>query len=180
MSQRSAHRSRLFVLAVGAAILVSFACLHGIFAQSETGEWEKAAGGKMSFDVASVKRNVSSVQGSDYNVPFFGDRFPENGGLYSAKNNGLSSYIAFAYKLDRTQWRLLDAQIPKWAAVQRFDIEARAPAGTTKDQMRLMMQSVLADRFALEAHFATPDIAVYALELVKPGTTGPKLRAHTE
>ena len=33
-----------------------------------------------------------------------------------------------------------------------FDIEARAAGNPTKDQMRLMMQSLLADRFRLRVH----------------------------
>ena len=167
-------------IAACAALCTVFVAGTLVRAQDTAPDWEKAAGGKMSFDVASVKPNVSSDRSSDNNVPIFGERYPENGGLYSAKNTALSLYIAFAYKLSRTQFQPLNSAMPKWAASERFDIEARAPAGTTKDQMRLMMQSLLADRFHLTAHFATPDTPVYALELVKPGVTGPKLRPHTE
>jgi uncharacterized protein (TIGR03435 family) len=46
--------------------------------------------------------------------------------------------------------------------------------------MRLMMQSPLAERFKLAVHFETNDGPVLALTLVKPGQTGPKLRAHAE
>jgi uncharacterized protein (TIGR03435 family) len=46
--------------------------------------------------------------------------------------------------------------------------------------MRLMMQSLLAERFKLAVHFESPVIPVFALTLVKPGKMGPKLRPHAE
>jgi bla regulator protein BlaR1 len=168
------------VMVACVAICGTFAAGALVRAQTPGEDWEKAAGGKMAFDVASVKANVGSDTSSDSNVPFFGERYPANGGLFSARNNVLSMYLAFAYKLSRTQFRLLDSEMPKWAAGQRFDIQARAPAGTTKDQMRLMMQSLLAERFQLKAHLEMRDTQVFALELVKPGVTGLKLRPHTD
>jgi uncharacterized protein (TIGR03435 family) len=61
-----------------------------------------------------------------------------------------------------------------------FEIEARAPANATKDQMRLMMQALLAERFQLAVHFETPEVPVLAMILVKPGKPGPGLRPHSE
>jgi uncharacterized protein (TIGR03435 family) len=46
--------------------------------------------------------------------------------------------------------------------------------------MRLMMQSLLADRFKLAVHFETREVPVLALTLDKPGKLGPKLRPHSE
>lgn len=162
----------LFALAV---------CSSFVRAQSTETDWEKAAGGKMSFDVASVKENTAGGQNNrNSNVPFYGDAYPLNGGLFSATNYWLQQYLAFAYKLSVTQSIAVDSQMPKWAQAERFDIQARAPAGTTKDQMRLMMQSLLADRFHLVAHFETKQTRAYALLLVKPGTTGPNLQPHSD
>src|SRR6201999_2004859 len=59
-----------------------------------------------------------------------------------------------------------------------FDISARAPADTSIDQMRLMMRSLLSDRFHLTLHFVTADAPVFALVLTKPGLTGPNLKPH--
>jgi bla regulator protein blaR1 len=171
----------LLAIAVGAGVLACFVDTPRIFAHSgANSDWEKAAGGKMAFDVASVKKNAGSNNGSDSNMPFFGEYYRPNGGLFSATNYSLSEYIAFAYKRDRTQARMLDSELPKWAVTDHFDIQARAPAGTTKDQMRLMMQSLLADRFQLKAHFETRDTKVYLLEFVKPGVKGPKLQPHQD
>jgi bla regulator protein blaR1 len=70
--------------------------------------------------------------------------------------------------------------LPKWFDTDVFQIEARAAGNPTKDQMRLMMQSLLAERFKLTVHFESPVIPVLALTLVKPGKVGPKLRPHAE
>jgi uncharacterized protein (TIGR03435 family) len=59
-------------------------------------------------------------------------------------------------------------------------IEAKADGNPTKDQMRLMMQSLLADRFKLAVHFETQEQPVLALVPIKEGKTGPRLRPHAE
>lgn len=171
----------ILALLCGTVLFACFVNATRVLAQSAvSSDWEKAAGGKTAFDVASVKKSAASAHGSDSNMAFFGDRYPPNGGLFSATNYALSSYIAFAYKLDLTHARMLDSELPKWAVGDRFDIQARGPTDVTKDQMRLMMQSLLADRFQLKAHFDTRDTKVYLLELVKPGVTGPKLQPHKD
>jgi uncharacterized protein (TIGR03435 family) len=62
----------------------------------------------------------------------------------------------FAYKvaLSPDQRREILGRLPGWAGAEAYEIEARAPmANPTKDQMRLMMQSLLAERFRLALHF---------------------------
>src|SRR5262249_49854323 len=49
----------------------------------------------------------------------------------------------------------------------------------TKDQMRLMLQSLLADRFKLAAHVEHQEVRTLALVLGKPGKTGAKLYPHS-
>ena len=46
--------------------------------------------------------------------------------------------------------------------------------------MRLMVQSLLAERFQLAAHFEMKEAAVFNLTLAKSGTLGPNLRPHAE
>jgi uncharacterized protein (TIGR03435 family) len=86
-------------------------------------------------------------------------------------------YLRFAYKLTG-QSDLLG--LPNWVNTSRFDIEARAPENSTKDQMRLMMQSLLADRFKLTMHTESRPKPVFNLVLSKAGKTGPQLQAHME
>lgn len=146
--------------------------------QSPAPQPQADAVGKLSFDVASVKQNTSNDRAYVSLSPG-PESAPVNGGLYSATNFGLGFYLSFAYKLNIVQSRALGAELPKWANEERFDIQARAPANTTRAQMRLMMQALLADRFNLKAHFETRQTRVYALVFVKPGTTGPKLQPHS-
>jgi uncharacterized protein (TIGR03435 family) len=92
----------------------------------------------------------------------------------------LSAYISFAYKLQQTQAKAAFAQAPKWVTTDGFEIEARAEGDPTKDQMRLMMQSLLSERFHLAVHFDTREAPAFVLTLAKPGKTGPNLRPHSE
>jgi uncharacterized protein (TIGR03435 family) len=155
-----------------------------ICAQSTTNDWEKAAGGKMSFDVVSVKQDTAGLPPSGpaphSNIPLFsGSVFPPNGGRLSITNLRLPDFIVFAYKIgSASEANALSSQLPRWAQTERFDIEARAPEGTTKDQMRLMMQSLLADRFKLAIHYETRQEPVYSLVFVKPEKMGPNLRPY--
>jgi uncharacterized protein (TIGR03435 family) len=58
-------------------------------------------------------------------------------------------------------------------------VEARFEnPNATKDQQRLMMQALLADRFKLTVHFETRELPVLGLVLLKPGVLGPKLLPH--
>jgi uncharacterized protein (TIGR03435 family) len=92
----------------------------------------------------------------------------------------LIGYIYFAYNLTGSQLQLLMPQLPKWVITDHFDIQARADGNPSKDQMRLMMQSLLADRFKLAVHYETRRLPVFALVLAKPGRTGPQLQPHPE
>jgi uncharacterized protein (TIGR03435 family) len=101
------------------------------------------------------------------------------GGRFSA-DFALPVYIMFADKLPYYQMQSMIDHLPKWVATNRYDIQARAAGNPTKDQMRLMVQSLLAERFKLAVHFETQVVPVLAMLLVKPGSTGPKLRPHSE
>src|SRR5580704_13057466 len=139
--------------------------------QSPIPDWQTAAGGKMAFDVASVKQNTTAPSNTTIssNIPLGPqDLFSPTGGLLSATNWPLFQYLIFAYKLTPNQVRDVQSQQPKWASSDRFDIQARVGGNPTKDQFRLMMQALLADRFKLAVHPETPQLPVFALALEKP------------
>jgi uncharacterized protein (TIGR03435 family) len=146
-------------------------------------DWERAAGGKMSFEVASVKQNQSESPASNAprsNFPLNNqDSYYASGGLLSATNYRLDNFIGFAYKLTPMQIESVRSQLPKWATTDLYDVQARAPGNPTKDQMRLMMQSLLADRFKLAARWEVRQGPVFAFMLVKAGETGPQLKSHS-
>ncbi len=133
------------------------------------------------FDVASVKPN-NSDDPSKSNFPLGpGDVYVTNGGYFTASGFPLATYVAFAYKLIGSEAPAVLAQLPGWASTERFDIQAKTegdPKKDTKDQMRLMMRSLLADRFKLATHYETREVPVFALTLQKPDKMGPKLQVH--
>jgi uncharacterized protein (TIGR03435 family) len=66
---------------------------------------------------------------------------------------------------------------PDWLSVERYDILAKVPPGSTKQQVNLMLQNVLAERFHVVLHHQTKDLQGYELRLAK---NGPKLKASAE
>ena len=145
-------------------------------------DWQKAAGGKMAFASASLKQNKTAPPNAVFfNFPIGpGDVYVPNGGLFKAANLPLIAYIGFAYKVTENQVEALLSQLPKWAITDRFDIQGRAQENPTKDQMRLMMQSLLADRFRLAVHYETRQVPVFALIVDQPGKLGPLLQKHAD
>jgi uncharacterized protein (TIGR03435 family) len=144
-------------------------------------QWQIDAGGKMEFDVVSVKPNNApmTAQTVNSNIPLGPqDMFSPTGGLLSSTNWPLLQYMVFAYKLTPNQVQSVQTQLPKWATGIRYDIEARAAGNPTKDQYRLMMQALLADRFKLAIHYETKQVPAYALILDKPGKFGPGFQQH--
>ena len=132
------------------------------------------------FEVASVKPNNSGSQTSSSSFPLGpGDVYVKTGGAFSSTNLPLLSYISFAYKIRGNQLQSLVAQLPPWVSTDRFDIQAKATGNPDKDQMRLMMRSLLAERFKAIRN-ETREVPVLALVPVKPGKTGPRLRPHPD
>jgi uncharacterized protein (TIGR03435 family) len=193
-------RNRRLSLAASAHIAFAAAFLPALAvplrAQSPQPDWEKAAGGKQSFDVASVRENNSGgAHSSNVNLDGSGNAYwvmaksdipAANSDLFSATNQPLIRYIIFAYRLNGTQelalrfdyYKGLGLQVPGWVKNTSYDIEARSPGPATKDQMRLMMQSLLVDRFKLAVHWETRQAPVLALVPEKPGKLGPQIEPH--
>ncbi len=144
---------------------------------------------RLEFDVASIKPAYTGSFG-----PFDSERFPRSnvnldagnkyiptGGTFRAANQQLAKYIAFAYKMNGSEELAMRAAAPKWIESMRFDIEARsATPNPTKDELRLMMRSLLADRFKLVVHKEVRQLPVYALTLATPGKLGPQIRQHRQ
>lgn len=171
------------VIGLCMAICSAFLAVSLTRAQSADTNWEKAAGGKTAFEVASVKRNPATMDRNAVhsNVDLdSGDSFSPTGGLFSATDFPLIAYTGFAFKLRIDELQSLRSQLPKWANANRYDIEGRATGNPTKDQYRLMMQALLADRFKLVYHEVTSQSPILAMALDKPGKLGPRLQQHTD
>ena len=104
------------------------------------------------FDVVSVTRRVSNTPGSM--SPML---MPS--GRVAAQNVTVREIVRTAYALE-------DSQVeggPGWIGADRFDIEARAVATATPDDVRAMLRSMLADRFRLESHVEPREMSIYSL-----------------
>ncbi len=140
---------------------------------------EAAAGrvGRVEFEVVSVRLN----EHWKYTDPGYSldadEAYRPDPGLFVA-DAPVAVLIAFAYKLDLQN--SLIANLPKWARDQSFAIRARVPGTPTKDQVRLMMQTFLADRLKLSLHFEEQEKPAFALTLMAPGKLGPWLHMHGE
>jgi uncharacterized protein (TIGR03435 family) len=58
---------------------------------------------------------------------------------------------------------------PDWLKSERFNIQARMPEGSTKEQAPVMLQALLAERFQLKVHRENREHSVYALVVAKGG-----------
>jgi uncharacterized protein (TIGR03435 family) len=141
---------------------------------------------RLAFDVASVRQNLAGEDAQGANSPHVNfsigsdDAYYDTGGVFSAVNLPLISYLLFAYKTTNNNRQALVDSVPEWVKTDYYNIEARTDLrNVSKDQMRLMMQSLLRDRFNLAVHRETRIVKVYAATLIVPGKLGPQLREHS-
>ena len=62
---------------------------------------------------------------------------------------------------------------PDWIRSQLYSLDAQVPAGTTRDQLKLVLQNPLAERLHVAIHHETKTINAYELVIAKGG---PKLK----
>jgi uncharacterized protein (TIGR03435 family) len=134
---------------LAASLLVSSVC--GAFAQSA----EPAP----AFEVASVK--VSAV-GEGQRVRT--DAIATSPDGVTMTNIRLKSVVQWAYHLQPIQ-----VTGPGWIESNRYDIMAKASGPVSKDQLRLMVQTLLAQRFKLTCHKETKEMPAYVVTVAKGG-----------
>jgi uncharacterized protein (TIGR03435 family) len=59
---------------------------------------------------------------------------------------------------------------PDWLSATRFEIAAKIPPGATREQYRLMLQGLLAERFKLALHHESKVMQTYELQIGKNGS----------
>jgi len=118
----------------------------------------------LAFEVASIKPNTPDGSGN-----IMVGIMPQPGGRLTVTNANLRMLIRFAYNIDDTQI----SGGPPWIDSDRYDIVAKGEGNATTDQLREMLQSLLADRFGLKIHHDSKDLPVYMLV---GGKGGPKLK----
>lgn len=118
----------------------------------------------LKFEVASLKPSEPGGRGG-------GIRPAPGGERYLASNTPLRLLIMVAYRVKAGQ--IVGG--PAWMAADRYDMNAKAERPSSIEDLHLMLQDLLADRFKLQFHRATRELPVYALTVDKGGG---KLRPH--
>jgi uncharacterized protein (TIGR03435 family) len=108
------------------------------------------------------------------------------GGRYSVTNYTLRALIAAAYLRPQVNPNFLIEGGPAWIDADHFDVEAKAaeefaagPDGPNAPR-RVMLQSLLAERFKLKVHHETRQGQIFALTLARNDRRlGPNLKVST-
>ena len=113
------------------------------------------------FDVVTVKPSKPDQPGKGFTV---------RGRHVMTINTTMNDLVTFAYSLHSKQ--LINA--PAWFATDHFDLDGvpDVDGRPSAQQMRILIQSALTDRFKLTFHHDKKELSVYALEI---GKGGPKL-----
>lgn len=166
------RRSLAWMIAIGVWPIFCQAVL----AQSGNGPQTAASRG-MSFDVVSIRKNTSG-KGFEMN---------ETPDGFIATDMAIQPVILFAYKL-RDPDLMIGGKLlpgaPGWTNSEKYDIQAKISpsdlaamqklsAEKQSDQKRLMLQSMLADRFKLKVRNDAKPMPCYALVV---GKNSPRMK----
>ncbi len=118
----------------------------------------------LKFEVALVKRATSGANPGD--IPRNMDTSP---GHFAMFNVPLRHALEWAYNL-----KDFEVSGPDWIKTEeRYDIVAKAAAPVTDQQIRLMLQALLIERFQMKTHTEKKETSVYVL---LPGKGAPRVK----
>jgi uncharacterized protein (TIGR03435 family) len=109
------------------------------------------------FDIADVHVSAKTVN------PYMSGGVLR-GGRFEIRRATMVDLIRTAYSLDDNT-KVQGG--PSWLELDRFDVIAKAPASATQDTAKLMLQTLLADRFKLVVHPGTKPMPNFVLGLGK-------------
>jgi uncharacterized protein (TIGR03435 family) len=152
---------RLSLAALGAAAVV-VPLAYGVLDAPLLRAYPQSSTAAPKVEVATIKPSKSGERG--YSI------IPSPGGHLRTGNTSLRRLLLIAFHLHDVQ---LEGG-PDWMDRDRFDIDVKAEGSPklNEDQMRAMLGALVIERFHLETHRETRQIAVYSLV---PGKTGPKM-----
>ena len=131
---------------------------------------------KPAFEVATIKPAAPMDPAKMLAAMQAGGKMPVGASIDSHRAEylylDLKSLLTYAYGVKPYQ-----ITGPDWMSTQRFDIVAKMPDGSTKEDAPKMLQTLLEDRFKLTTHRTNAEHPVLALVV---GKGGPKLKASAE
>jgi uncharacterized protein (TIGR03435 family) len=92
-----------------------------------------------------------------------GTRDPEH---YFSQGVPLRIFLCTAFAVADCQQQISG---PGWIDSEKYDIAAKVPPGTSKEQFQKMLQNLLTERFHLVLHDETRNLPVYELVIAKNG-----------
>jgi uncharacterized protein (TIGR03435 family) len=119
--------------------------------------------GSPTFEVASVKPAPPSTPAIRNHVNTGGPGTP-NPGRVDWWSVSMLGFLMEAFDVKPNQ-----ISGPDWLVSTKFDVTATVPKGATKEQYRLMLQNLLAERFKAKTHFEKKESTVYSLVVAKNG-----------
>jgi uncharacterized protein (TIGR03435 family) len=132
----------------------------------------RAQESKLQFEVASVRPSAPFSPGTPQLRGYAkGGPGTDDPGRMSYEHVLFQQLIMDAYGVQRDQ-----ITGPDWATVDPgrgavlFDISAKVPAGASKEQVKVMLQNLLAERFQLTLHHETVQVSGFALVVAKAGS----------
>ena len=113
-----------------------------------------------SFDVVSIKRNVSDDKSIGINAP--------GGSTFNMINVAMIGILNTAYNVKNV------VNPPDWVTGERYDIIGKAAGQPTSDEVKAMLRTMLKQRLKLAAHIEPRETDVYALAVARPNHPGLK------
>jgi len=120
--------------------------------------------GPLGFEVASIKRSRPGAAESGIR--------PAPGGRRYLGTESLRSYLYVAYQVRPEQ--IVGGQ--RWVDSELYDLNAEAEKPSSIEDLHIMLQNLLTERFKLRFHYEAKEMQAYVLTA---GNNGPKnLKAH--
>jgi uncharacterized protein (TIGR03435 family) len=121
------------------------------------------------FEVASVRQVPKPATGPrpcDIQLKPVDLSLHLSGDTFAIRSSTLGGLIMDAYNVREDQF----TGLPGWAdCTDLYQIRARAAGATSPDQIRLMLQALLADRFQFRLRHETKNLTAYEMAVAKSG-----------
>ena len=131
----------------------------------------QGAGDQMTFEVVSIK-TAAPMPAGKMMIGMRGGPGTADPGHLTYTNVSVKSIVVNAFGVKSYQ-----VSGPDWMDSVRFDLVAKVPQGATKDDVKIMLQNMLKERFHLTFHHDKKDMPMYALVV---GKNGPKMKESPE